>query len=263
MQGTTVKSRSTVSTPGSPADRAASAVPARLDFLQSASGVLLAVFMWAHMLLVSSILISKDAMYAVARLFEGYYFFGRSYPQLVSAVVAIVSLLFIVHAALAMRKFPSNYRQYRAIRSHARSLRHDDTGLWFVQVYTGFAMFFLASVHLYVMLTQADSIGPYASADRVWSDMMWPLYLLLLLAVEFHGGVGLYRVAVKWGVFEGRDAVRSRRNLKRLKWVITGFLVSLGLATLAAYMKIGIEHADRAGERYQPTAYLAQTGDNA
>ena len=36
--------------------------PARLDWLQSVSGLLLALFMWGHMFFVSSILLGKDAM---------------------------------------------------------------------------------------------------------------------------------------------------------------------------------------------------------
>jgi fumarate reductase subunit C len=235
---------------------AGSSAPAILDLLQSLSGLFLGIFMWGHMFMVGSILLGKDAMYAVTRFFEGYYFFGRPYPIIVSIVVGVVFVVFIAHALLAMRKFPSNYREYRAMKQHRQSIQHGDTNLWFVQAYTGFAMFFLGSVHLYVMLTNADLIGPYASSDRVWSQSMWPLYLLLLLAVEFHGGIGLYRLAVKWGWFEGRDAAHSRRNLKRLKWAITVFLLTLGLATLAAYMKIGIEHADRVGERYSPAAAI-------
>ena len=35
------------------------------------------------------------------------------------------------------------------------------------------------------MLTRPDRIGPYESADRVWSEHLWPLYILLLLAVDF------------------------------------------------------------------------------
>jgi fumarate reductase subunit C len=34
---------------------------------------------------------------------------------------------------------------------------------------------------------------------------------------------------------------------------LTGFFLILGLATLAAYMRIGIEHQDRYGEPYVPT----------
>ncbi|MDH3281706.1 MAG: fumarate reductase cytochrome b subunit [Gammaproteobacteria bacterium] len=236
-----------------------SRVPAWLDLLQSASGLLLVGFLWLHMFFVASILLGKKAMYVVARFFEGYYFFGKSYPIIISILVAVICAIFILHAALAMRKFPSNYRQYRTFREHKNMLQHTDTNLWFVQVYTGFAMFFLGSVHLYIMLTQSDQIGPYASADRVWSEWMWPLYLLLLLAVEFHGAIGLYRLAVKWGWFEGQDAGKARARLKRVKWGITLFFLTLGLLTLVAYIKIGIEHQDRAGERYRPVAMQADT----
>jgi fumarate reductase subunit C len=165
--------------------------------------------------------------------------------------------VFIAHAALAMRKFPADYRQYSTFRRHMKDMRHGDTNLWFVQVYTGFAMFFLGSVHLYVLLTHPAEIGPYASADRMVSAWMWPLYLLLLLAVELHGGIGLYRLAMKWGWFEGKNPDATRRRLKWSKWGFTVFWLSLGLLSLAAYMKIGFEHRDRAGELYVPTQLRA------
>jgi fumarate reductase subunit C len=228
--------------------------PARLDLLQSGSGLLLALFMWAHMFFVSSILLGKDAMWTVTRTFEGYFVFGRSLYWLVSLAVAGVLVLLVMHALLAMRKFPINYEQVRSIRDHVQHMQHADTTLWWWQAVTGFAMFFLASIHLYVMLTRPDRIGPFESADRVWSDHFWPLYLVLLFAVELHGGVGLYRLAVKWGWFSGPDPDATRRRLKTLKWSLTVFFLALGLATLAAYVKIGIEHAPHAGEAYVPTA---------
>ena len=226
--------------------------PARFDFAQSASGLLLVLFMWGHMFFVSSILISRDAMWTITKFFEGYFLFGTSYPAIVSIVVAAVILLFAGHAFLALRKFPASYRQLATYRGHMRVMRHEDTTLWFWQVFTGFALFFLASVHLYLMLTRPDRIGPFESADRVWSDTMWPLYLLLLLAVEFHGGIGIYRLAIKWNWVGGDDPNAVRRRLKAIKWAITVFFLALGLATLAAYIRIGIEHQDRYGERYVP-----------
>jgi fumarate reductase subunit C len=227
--------------------------PARLDFVQSASGLLLGLFMWGHMAFVSSVLISNDFMWSVTKMFEGQFLFGRSYPGLVATIVALVVLLFVLHGMLAMRKLPANYQEYRNFRSHQKMLRHEDTTLWWMQAVTGFALFFLASVHLYQMLLHPGDIGPYESADRVWSARWWPLYLVLLFTVELHGGVGLYRLAVKWGWFEGDDPNRSREMLKRVKWGITVFFLVLGLLTLAAYMKIGYEHRDRVGERYVPT----------
>ena len=137
--------------------------PARLDWLQSASGLVLGLFMWGHMFFVSSILLGKDAMWHVTKFFEGYHVFGRAMPWLVSIVVAVVVVLFIGHAMLAVRKFPISYRQYRAFADHKNDMHHGDTTLWWWQVITGFALFFLASVHLYIMLTQPETIGPYGS----------------------------------------------------------------------------------------------------
>jgi fumarate reductase subunit C len=239
------------------ADRARkSRWPAKLDVTQSATGLVLVLFMWAHMFFVSSILLGKDAMWTITRLFEGYFFFGTSYSWLVSVAVGVVIVLIIVHAVLAVRKFPASYRQFTTFRGHMRMMHHEDTTLWFWQVATGFALFFLASVHLYVMLVRPDRIGPYQSSDRVWSEHFWPLYLLLLIAVELHGGIGLYRLAVKWGWLTGDDANATRHRLKLLKWAITVFFLALGLATLAAYIKIGIEHQSRYGEPYVPARLL-------
>jgi hypothetical protein len=72
--------------------------PARLDVLQSLSGLALALFMWGHMFFVSSILISKDAMWMITKMFEGYFLFGRAYPWIVSIVVVAYS-----HCLLATR----------------------------------------------------------------------------------------------------------------------------------------------------------------
>ena len=166
------------------AARRLSAWPARLDLLQSGSGLLLALFMWAHMLFVSSILLGNDAMWVVARFFEGYFLLGYRVPALVALVVGTVAALFVTHAALALRKFPASYAAYRTFRTHMTGMRHEDTTLWYWQVVTGFALFFLASLHLGTMLTRPGRIGPFESADRVWSDLLWPVYLVMLFAVD-------------------------------------------------------------------------------
>ncbi len=64
-----------------------SRLPARLDLLQSTTGLLLVLFLWGHMLFVSSILVSPDLMWAVTKFFEGYFFLGRPVPAIVSVVV--------------------------------------------------------------------------------------------------------------------------------------------------------------------------------
>ena len=243
---------------GETVNRKKSRVPAKLDYLQSATGLFLGLFMWGHMLLVSSILISKDFMYNVTKLLEGSFIIEGGSPILVSIVAFIVFVVFIAHAAMGLRKLPANFKQYQVMKAHAKSIDHEDTKLWFIQAFTGFSMFFLGSIHLYVIMTNSDTIGPYASADRIWTNWMWPLYILLLLAVEFHGTIGLYRLAVKWGWFDGKDPRKSRARLKTWKNALTIFFLILGFTTLAAYMKIGYDHADKAGERYVPTSKIIE-----
>jgi fumarate reductase subunit C len=228
-----------------------------VDVVQGASGLVLVLFMWVHMLLVSSILLGKDAMYFVARLFEGEPLFGKPYPALVSVIAALVLLVFIVHAMAAIRRMPSSYREYRRFRVHAAMLRHPDTSLWLMQVVTGFLLMLFAAAHLYQMLLHPADIGPYASADRVWSGRWWPFYLVMLFAVELHGGIGIYRLAIKWGWFADRHGRMPRQRLRRIKWALTGFFLALGLATLAAYMKLGYEHRAAVGERYTPSYRLS------
>jgi len=232
--------------------------PARADILQSLTGLLLVLFIWGHMFFESSILLGKEAMYWVSKMFEGEHVFGRPYPLLVSAVAAVIFVLILVHAVLALRKFPGSYRQYQQFHQHMGAMRHPDTTLWYLQVVTGFAMFFLASAHLFVVFLQPDNIGPYASSDRIWSGNFWILYALLLITVHLHAGVGIYRLAMKWAPISAASSRRTRARLKVGMWGIIVFFLCLGTASLITYMKIGYDHAPRAGERYIPIHALEQ-----
>ncbi len=230
-------------------------LPARLDFIQSMTGVVLALFISGHILFESSILISHDAMYAMTQFFEGYYFLGEKHPGIISVLALTVLAIIVVHALVALRKFPSSYRQYRIMKEHTVRMNHHDTSLWAIQVITGFAMFFLASVHLYSMIAQPGMIGPYASSERMVTEMMWPLYLLLLFAVVIHAGIGVYRLILKWGFFEAdqQKFMKQRRALLRtiMYFVVTLYL-TVGVFSLMRYMSIGYEHDFAKGERYHP-----------
>lgn len=227
-------------------------MPARLDFTQSITGLILALFIAAHLLLEASIIISKDAMYSVTKFFEGYYFFGEAYPGIISFMAAAIFFIFILHALIAMRKMPSSYRQYFIYKQHMHQFQHSDTTLWFYQAVTGFMMLFLGSVHLSMMMSNPSEIGPFASADRIYSEWMWPLYLLLLISVVLHAAIGLYRLALKWGVFEGKNFRKSRRLMKKIMLVSIIVYLTISLLSLGTYTLIGYKHSDRKGERYQP-----------
>jgi len=233
-----------------PMSTKASRWPARMDVAQSLSGLLLVLFIWGHMFFESSILLGKDAMLWVTRMFEGEHLFGRPYPQLVSAIAVLILLLTAVHALLALRKFPASLRQYQVFHRHNRGLRHEDTRLWLVQVVTGFLLFFLVSAHLVVVMLQPSNIGPYASSDRIWSGGFWILYGFLLPLVHAHAAIGVYRLALKWGPFSAEQFGLWRGRLRLALVCVFAFFLCLGTASLVTYMSIGAEHADRVGERY-------------
>ena len=204
-----------------------------------------------HILFESSILISNEMMYRVTLMFEGYYFFGENYPGIISFLAAAISIVFIFHAAIAIRKFPSSYRQYKIIKNHATTMKHEDTSLWVIQILTGFFMFFIGSVHLYIMMTQPSNIGPYASSSRIVDEFMGPLYLILLVSVVSHAFIGLYRLAMKWGFMEGKNTKVSR---KRFKFLMKGMIlvyILIGIFSLAKYTYIGFTHDFSDGIKYK------------
>jgi len=225
--------------------------PARLDFIQSATGVILALFIMGHIIFEASILISLEMMYKVTIMFEGYYFFGETYPGIISFFAMAISIIFIIHATVALRKFPHDYRQYKVIRNHTKSINHEDTSLWMIQIITGFMMFFIGSVHLYIMITQPSNIGPYASSSRVVDEFMGPLYFMLLISVVSHAFIGLYRVVVKWGFIEGKDSKISRKRFKFLMKSMIVIYILIGISSLAKYTYIGFTHDFSDGVKYK------------
>lgn len=230
-----------------------SVIPARLDFLQSLTGLILAIFIKFHIIFVSSILISKDFMHEVEIILAGGLFVDGGSPKFIVGSAAVAFIIIMIHALLALRKFPNSYRQYRNFQSHTKMFNHSDTKLWSVQIVTGFLLFFFASMHLYQMATNPAEIGPYLSSDRIYTDGAWMMYIVLLIIVELHATIGLYRLIVKWGWFEGKDYKASRLRFQKFRNYVIIFYIALGLLSLSAYMKIGKAHQDNYGERFVPT----------
>ena len=226
-----------------------SRLPARLDFLQSSTGLVLGLFVWAHIVLDASIILGPEAFLWVSKNMELAFLSdtGHGYPIAVFFAVFVVFTLFIIHALLGMRKFPISWKQHRIMKNQMTMMKHQDTNLWYIQALTGFIMFFVGSVHLYTMLTHPDSIDPYLCASRVVSDNMWLAYLILLVCVVLHGNIGLYRLCMKWGWFQGADYQHGRKNREKLKnlrnKLIIGFL-SVGLLALLGFAIIGLRHKD-------------------
>lgn len=193
-----------------------------LDCCQMLSGAGLILFMWAHMMLVASVLIGPGVMNAIAEFFES--------TGMAQVGGPLIFLLFLVHFLLAARKLPFRFDGMKIIFTHAKLIRHMDTWLWIVQAVSAMIILIMGSIHMWVVLTDLP-ITAVKSAARIQGGFWTGFYLLLLPMVELHVGVGLYRIAVKWGFInaDGRKGFHKGEN------IITLVFILIGLATLIRF----------------------------
>jgi fumarate reductase subunit C len=220
------------------------------EIISGGSGLLLALFMWGHVLLVGSILTGERGFDWLATFLEDYY--------IAQPTVLAILFLFVVHAVFAARKIPAQLAERRRIAELAQGLSrsgrehvetrtehspfrpHVESMLWIWQVRTGMVMLVLGSFHLVLLALDiftplygnAAGIESVSSMARVQAGL-WLPYAILLLCVEFHASIGLYRLAIKWGA----DLWFSRQTLHRIEQVI--FWIVLGLGTLTLIVLAG------------------------
>jgi fumarate reductase subunit C len=194
-----------------------------LDVLEACSGLVLALFLWVHMIFVATIFFGPETFDGIAHALDTYYLSYTGIPPLIA--------VFILHFLLAARKIPFTWRDQRVIWKHAGLLAHRDTWSWVFQAVSGMAILLLASIHFWVVLT-AWPIESSLSIYRVGRMPQFIFYLVLLFLGELHAGIGLYRLAVKWGW-----PSRKRANLF-LEIISAAFLV-LGLWALLVFRRLG------------------------
>ncbi|WP_319543618.1 succinate dehydrogenase/fumarate reductase cytochrome b subunit [uncultured Pseudodesulfovibrio sp.] len=198
-----------------------------LDWLQMLSGVSLILFMWCHMLLVSSVVISPNVMNAIAHFFEA--------TGMAQVGGPLIFLVFLTHFVLAARKIPFRADGQKTIWQHARMMRHGDTWLWVVQVVSAMIILVMGSIHMWVILTDLP-ITAAKSAARIQGGFWAVFYLILLPLAELHVGIGLYRIGVKWGFVKDKE----RPKFKRSENMITLLFVGIGLVTLVRFLFLSI-----------------------
>lgn len=198
-----------------------------LDWLQMLSGASLILFMWCHMLLVSSVVISPRLMNGIAEFFEA--------TGMAQVGGPLIFLVFLTHFVLAARKIPFRFEGQKVIWQHARMMRHGDTWLWVVQVVSAMLILVMGSIHMWVVLTDLP-ITAAKSAARVQSGFWAVFYLFLLPLAELHVGIGFYRIGVKWGFIKDRE----RGKFKRGENILTLTFICIGLITLARFLFVSI-----------------------
>ncbi len=226
----------------------------KYDVISTVSGVILAVFMWGHVFLVGSIWLGGEGFDWLSDLLE--------VTWVAQLTVLVITTVFFVHFVLASRKIPGKLQERRMIRNLGEAIAssqwrftaeqraalekirpHSETSLWIWQVRTGMIILIVGTIHLFVVagdviqrMLGGSGITAAESMERVQGGM-WVLYVVLLLCVEFHAGIGLYRVFVKWGLGSripiiGRITRRTVHTLERLTlwfFLVIGFISLLVL----------------------------------
>jgi len=221
------------------------------ELASGATGLALALFMWGHMIFVGSILTGARGFDWLAGALEVYY--------IAQPTVVIIFTLFLVHAVLASRKIPAQLAERRRMISLGKGLAqagrdrpaaagdmsplqpHVESLLWIWQVRTGMVVLVLGSFH--VILLGLDVLTPLfgdragiealSSVARVRAGL-WLPYAILLVCVEFHASVGLYRLAIKWGA----GLFLSRRAMHNIERVLLWFFLGLGVVVLLVLAEV-------------------------
>jgi fumarate reductase subunit C len=182
------------------------------------------------MVLVGSILTGTRGFDWVAVFLEDYY--------LAQPIVPVILALFLVHAVLAARKIPAQLEERRRMIALGHGLKssngfvpHTESILWIWQVRTGMIVLVLGSFHLILLgmdlLTplfgERVGIESLTSMERVRAGL-WLPYGILLVCVEFHASIGLYRLAVKWGAGQRL----AREALRVIDHILLWFFLGLG-----------------------------------
>ncbi|GAF93471.1 unnamed protein product, partial [marine sediment metagenome] len=178
-------------------------------------------FLFFHMGLLSSVLWGASTMDSLGSFLERYYLLHSMAPLLI--------LLILAHVVLVTRKAPTTFRQQWILVRQMRQMGHLDTWTWAFQVVSGAALMVFASIHLWVSLTDLP-IEAAKSGDRV-STYLW-FDIPFVLFVVGHACMGLYRIAVKWGLL-------SRRGAYGALAALTAVALALELAIVSTFYSLG------------------------
>lgn len=193
-----------------------------LDWLQMLTGAVLVLFMWCHMILVSSVILSPKAMNGIAWFFEATYMAQVGGP--------IIFIIFIGHFILAARKIPFTADGQETAWKHAKMMHHRDTWLWIAQVATAMIILVMGAIHMWVVLNDLPITAEKSAARVASGGWLW-FYFILLPMIELHVSVGAYRIGVKWGFISKEE----RPKYKRFELYLFAGFVTIGVITLIVF----------------------------
>lgn len=193
-------------------------IRSRLDFWQALSGGLLAIFVCVHLVLEGSVVISPNITNTIGWLMEVTY---------VAQIVApVILLLILFHFWIAARKMPFRSGELKIFTYHSQSLNDLDTWLWLVQVATAIVILFGAFFHVYGVMSDMPITVENSHLRLIHGWVIF--YVIFLPCTILHTGIGIYRIAAKYGIM-----VKAHRMLwRRIIWAGMGCYLILGICAL-------------------------------
>ena len=104
--------------------------------------------------------------------------------------------------------------------------KYSDTWLWLVQVFTAIVILLGAFYHVYTVMTDLP-INVAGSAKRLHSGWL-AFYVVFLPCVILHTGIGIYRIAVKFGIC----TKSSKPQWRKWTWIVMACYLLLGALAL-------------------------------
>ena len=196
-----------------------------LDFWQAATGAFLALFVCVHLLLEGTVVVNPALTNGIAWFFEA--------TWLTHMVAPLIILLIVFHFYIAARKMPFRAQELGIFVKHSKILNDFDTWLWLVQIFTAIVILLGVFYHVYAIMTDLP-IDVAGSAKRLRSGWL-ACYVFFLPCVILHTGIGVYRIAVKYGVCVKRAKLMCRKWI----WIVMGCYLLLGSLALARVWLLG------------------------
>ncbi len=184
-----------------------------LDWLQMLTGLTLAVFIFAHMLFVGTVIFGANAFNWIASFFEKTYLAQIGGP--------ILFFIFLLHGTLGARKMPFRTKEQKLIVRHAKMMHHRDTWFWVGQAVTGSILLVIAAIHMWTVLSDLP-ITAAKGAQEVQNTLWALFYVLLILCAGFHACIGLYRIGVKWGFITRATRAKALKCIYILMGIYAG-----------------------------------------
>lgn len=207
------------------ASRSPAEVKSRLDFWQALSGAVLALFICVHLILEGSVVISPALTNSIAWLLE--------VTWMAQIAAPILILIIVAHFVIAARKMPFRAGELGIFVDHSKSLKESDTWLWLVQVATAIIILVGAFAHVFTVMTDMP-IEVSGSVKRLHDG--WLLFHAIFLpSLILHTGIGVYRLAVKFGICTKANREKVRKGI----WIVMACYLALGALALTRVWFMG------------------------